>query len=129
MPRFVGRVLSAGLALFIVAAPAHPAPAGQVTKDAKGRVVSRKTTNPDQSSHMTSFQYRADSQRPLVVADVDLDQFGNVTKRVEQRFDGQGRVTEKLDLRIDVAGRQTGTRTRYHYDESGRRSEQAIPVY
>ena len=128
MPKIFGPVLGVGLALFMTAARAHPAPADEVAKDAKGRVISRKTTNPDQSSHKTSFQYRSDSEQPLVIADEDFDRFGQVAKRVEQRFDGQGRVMEKLDVRIVAAGKQTGTRTRYHYEQSGRRTEEVIPV-
>lgn len=127
MPKIFGCCLSVGLA-FLSAAEARPGPQDEVSKDAKGRVVSRRTTNPDKSGHRTSFQYGADSKQPLVVVDEDLDPFGHVAKRVEQRFDAQGRAMEKLDVRIDSAGKQTGTRTRYHYEPSGRRVEQVTPV-
>jgi len=128
MARIFGLFLGVGLGFLVGAAEARPALDDAVTKDSKGRVISRTTTNPDQSRHRTSFQYGSDSDRPLVVVDEDLDRLEQATKRVEQRFDGQGRLREKLDLRIDAAGKQTGTRTRYVYDRSGRRFEEVTPV-
>jgi hypothetical protein len=128
MSRIFGSLLSVGLAFLLGAAKAGPAPDDAVTKDSKGRVISRTTTNPDQSRHRTSFEYGSDSARPLVIVDEDLDRFDQATKRVEQRFDGEGRLREKLDLRIDAAGKRTGTRTRYDYDPSGRRFDQVTPV-
>jgi hypothetical protein len=120
--------LSVGLVFLASAAQPQSTPADEVTKDAKGRVLSRKTTNPDQSGHRTSYEYGARSDRPSVILDEDLDRFDRVTKRVEQRFDDEGRIWEKLEIRIDAAGTRTGTRTRYSYDQSGRRSEHVTPV-
>lgn len=128
MTKIFGCCLGVGLALSMSAAAAHSAPDEEVTKDAKGRVTSRRTTNTDKSGHRSSFQYGSDSTQPLVVVEEDFDQLDRVTKRVEQRFDAPGRIKEKLDVRIDAAGKQTGTRTRYSYDAAGRRFEHVTPV-
>ena len=126
MSKKLGGVLAMGLGI-LLAAGAAALPAEQVTKDAKGRVVSRTVANPDGSSR-TSMQYATASERPALVVDEDLDASGRTTRRVEQRFDDGGRLREKVQVTINVAGKERGTRTRYQYDTSGRRSEDVTPL-
>jgi hypothetical protein len=121
-------VVSVALGVILGAAEAAPASAEQVTKDAKGRVVFRTTQNADRSSHRSSIQYGSDSERPARVVDEDVDPSGRPTRRVEQKFDEQGRLSEKLEVTFDVSGKQRGSRTRYSYDASGQRRDEAIPV-
>lgn len=128
MRKIVGSLLGIGLAVCASQVGAGPAAGPEVTKDAKGRVISRTTTNPDMSGHRTVFQYGAESDQPVVVLDHDFDQAGRTTKRVEQKFDGQGRLLEKLDVSKGTAGKDLGTRTQYHYDDSGRRTEEIVPI-
>jgi hypothetical protein len=128
MRKIVGSLLGLGLALGAGKAGAGPAAGPAVTKDAKGRVISRTTTNPDMSGHRTVFQYGPESDQPVVVLDHDFDQAGRTTKRVEQKFDGQGRLLEKLDVSKGTAGKDMGIRTQYHYDDAGRRTEEIIPI-
>jgi hypothetical protein len=128
MSKMCGGFLTVGLGLLLGAASAVPALADTVTKDQKGRVLTRTTTNPDQSRHVTSYQYAPDSDRALAIVDEDFDKSGQATRRTEQRFDGEGRLREKLDIQLDAAGKRTGTRTRYDYDPSGKRSEQVTPL-
>lgn len=131
MPRIFGCFACVALAIVLTVpslVAAQAAPVEQITRDAKGRVVSRRATNADKTGHRTLLQYATDSEQPLVVVDEDFDRLGQLVKRVEQRFDGQGRIMEKVDVRIDAAGKQAGTRTRYQYDQSGARTEEVIPV-
>jgi hypothetical protein len=121
-------VLTVGFGLLLGATTVASAAADAVTKDPKGRVLTRSTTNQDQTRHLTSYQYAADGDRALVVVDEDFDKSGRATRRVEQRFDLEGRLLEKLDVQLDEQGKPKGTRTRYAYDPSGKRSEQVTPL-
>jgi len=128
MAKNVGCLLGLGLGLLLGAPGTCPAADDQVVRDARGRVSLRLTTNADKSSHRTTFQYGSDSAKPLIILDEDLDPVGRTTKRVEQRFDSRGRLEEKLDVEIDATDKQTGNRTRYSYDPSGRRFKQVTAV-
>jgi len=128
MSKIFGGILSVALGVVLGTANAAPAWADQVTKDARGRVIFRMKQNADRSSHRTSIQYRSDSEQPAVVVDEDLDPSQRPTRRVEQRFDDQGRLKEKLEVTIDPAGKERGTLTRYSYDPSGQRFDEAKPI-
>jgi hypothetical protein len=128
MSKVLGGILSVVLGLILGTAGAAAAPADQITKDARGRVISRMKQNADGSSHRTSIEYGSDSEKPALVVDEDLDPRNRPTRRVEQRFDDQGRLRAKLEVTIDAAGKERGTRTRYWYDPSGQRFDEATPV-
>ena len=100
--------LAVGLGLLLGAvSPGTALSADVVTKDARGRVLTRTATHDDRSRRVTSYQYGADSDQPVVVVEQDLDPAGEATSRVEQRFDGEGRLREKIDLRFDEPGKRT----------------------
>jgi hypothetical protein len=130
MARNWNRLSSVGMILLLAAlvTSATSLVGDEVAKDGKGRVVSRRTTNPDQSSHRSTFRYGPDSGQPLMVVDEDFDPSDRATRKVVKHFDAQGRIEETLELTIDTAGKETGKRTRYERHADGRISEQVTPI-
>ena len=120
------------LGLFLLAltgaAFAESRPDERVTKDRKGRVTSRETTIAGGARLRTRLEYDLDSLRPSLVIAEEHTASGRLTRRTEQRLDGEGRIRLKTEIRIDETGKGTGTRTRYSYDASGRALEESAPA-